>query len=309
MNFHRATSMVISLPRWFQSTISIGISAALLTTTNAAYADLNPVPFPVTLSLLPLEGARVPILMPDTLPLKVYVQSQVTATGYRIDFYADPGCYSGYCEYGYIIAYRTGQIEDSLFDAEYSVPSVQLVDGSTARWTTPPSIYSQGWIEWQYQGVTYQASVKYADRDQLVGIANSAISAGDRAESRSAEAQCAIGLRAARSRLESGRRVTAEISDYDLSDGSDEYLAERSFEYSFSLSGPAAESVMNSPVLMRAISTDIIEQCPSTGAVTFVLSGTDWVEMFGLMNNGQVEAFQCLDPDVDRVPWGWTVCL
>jgi hypothetical protein len=60
--------------------------------------------------------------------------------------------------------------------------------------------------------------------------------------------------------------------------------------------GNAADSVMSSLVFQKAIASEIIKSCGSVGAVTFGRRETDWSITFGMMSDGAIEGFECIDP-------------
>jgi hypothetical protein len=75
--------------------------------------------------------------------------------------------------------------------------------------------------------------------------------------------------------------------------------------------GDAADSVMSSPVFQKAITSEIIKSCGSVGAVTFGRHRTDWSITLGMMSDGTIESFKCIDPDpeVNKLSWGQQICL
>jgi hypothetical protein len=270
------------------------------------------------------ELTGVPILLPDTLPLRrVHTQTSADANGYRTEFYADPGCYSTACYYGAIEASRNGQFPSSPFsepnyqnsnNPQETFVDVELADQSSAVFINTLGPYNLGWLRWEFEGVSYLAVIKNGDVEDLVELANSAIAGGDRSISTSDEAICASALEDARNRIEENREIRVGINALDMStwDSSGNYPPGRPMDYSFNLDGRAMYDIMNSPQFLNSISTDIINNCTSASAVSFVGGQSDWIITFGLFDEGQVEQFRCVSPrenDSGELPWGYMYCL
>jgi hypothetical protein len=87
----------------------------------------------------------------------------------------------------------------------------------------------------------------------------------------------------------------------------------RPLMYSIILDGYGGEKIMYSPKMMQNISTELIYRCQSIAAVLFGMKDSDWTQMFGLMNNGKVQAFECVDLPKEKynreLAWGTQVCL
>ena len=72
-----------------------------------------------------------------------------------------------------------------------------------------------------------------------------------------------------------------------------------------------AAEVMKSTKLQASLATRIIQSCPRIGSVMFLLRqpGTDnWRNIFGLMGNGEVRPFTCLESPQSK-QWGKLICL
>ena len=73
-----------------------------------------------------------------------------------------------------------------------------------------------------------------------------------------------------------------------------------------------AAEVMKSPKLQASLATQIIQSCPHIGAVMFLLGqpGSDnWRDIFGLMGNGAVRPFTCLEGLPRKHQWGRLICF
>ena len=73
-----------------------------------------------------------------------------------------------------------------------------------------------------------------------------------------------------------------------------------------------AAEVMKSDKLQASLATRIIQSCPRIGSVMFLLRqpGTDhWRNTFGLMGNGEVRPFTCLEGPLSEKQWGKEICF
>lgn len=74
-----------------------------------------------------------------------------------------------------------------------------------------------------------------------------------------------------------------------------------------------ADAVMNSPQMLKAMATQIIDSCPNIGAVSYNQKHTGYTRTFGLLPNG-VREFECVEIDHGRnisgrtLSWGQQVC-
>jgi hypothetical protein len=132
------------------------------------------------------------------------------------------------------------------------------------------------------------------------------------AGSKQAEVSCETAITNAKERIVKGRNLTVvKVNTRDNSKNYSYPLASRPLIMSIYLSGRATASVMNSPVLQKAISSDIIKSCPSVGAVAFLMAQTDWVSLVGLMPDGTIQKFECISPDGEggKPAWGKYYCF
>lgn len=120
---------------------------------------------------------------------------------------------------------------------------------------------------------------------------------------------CRKAISAAHNKLNQVKNVRVSFF-YNSQHGYDRYPINRTMSYDFALAGSGVGNVLSSPVFMRDISTQIISNCASIGIVSFGRAHTDTGETYGLMpKNGRVEAFKCLTPSANEIPWGYTICL
>lgn len=129
---------------------------------------------------------------------------------------------------------------------------------------------------------------------------------------------CATAVATAKRTIENGRQVRVEARRYDINQYSNyaSYPSNRPNGYLLLLNGPATDSIMNSPVFMEAVATDILETCDSASAVRIAPGyGTGWHAIYGLID-GDVQPFECIEDlygdDFDtypaRTPWGYQYC-
>jgi|GEM_PF-2205521 len=67
-----------------------------------------------------------------------------------------------------------------------------------------------------------------------------------------------------------------------------------------------------SPQLMTMISKDVIEHCETVSKVSFNLDQTDWEDTYGLLGQGRVGEFRCVEPGRGSgasLAWGYNTCL
>jgi hypothetical protein len=76
-----------------------------------------------------------------------------------------------------------------------------------------------------------------------------------------------------------------------------------------------AAGVMKSPQLQKSVATQIIQACSTIGAVTFVLDvprSSQWEVVFGIMPDGAIDEFQCVDNPrrhSNSLDWGFIYCI
>lgn len=72
------------------------------------------------------------------------------------------------------------------------------------------------------------------------------------------------------------------------------------------MEGTATDSIMNSPKFMKSIANKIIDNGGSVNSVTFALNNSGWKYSIGLLPNGKIDFFECLDNNEDnrKLIWG-----
>jgi hypothetical protein len=130
---------------------------------------------------------------------------------------------------------------------------------------------------------------------------------------------CVMTINEAIAQIQLGRRINLDVERIDLSTWATGYPAERPLGLIFAMGGYGrgisadTEAILSSPVMMEAIATRIIEQCPSISYVAFAANNSGWRVPFGVIN-GSVEGFRCMDEPNHRIrarqsaQWGFYDC-
>ena len=124
---------------------------------------------------------------------------------------------------------------------------------------------------------------------------------------------CRSAIDNAQKQIKAGRPLKVTIRTFDISKSYPDYPKNRPTSYMFSMKGQGTSTVMRSPKFMKAIATNVIQNCGSVSIVRIAVWETDDVATFGLLPGGKVDAFECLQPDRDafdsRLAWGKEVCI
>lgn len=123
--------------------------------------------------------------------------------------------------------------------------------------------------------------------------------------------QCRASVQLAKSKIEKNKNVKVGeiIPNIPLNDVYSDYPKNRPFKYGFALDGSATKNILKSPKLLLPIATDIIKNCQSVSMVSFRVYGAYRADTapsaaFGLMKDGKVKQWQCIDPPPNRFRWG-----
>ncbi|PSB33920.1 hypothetical protein [Stenomitos frigidus] len=121
---------------------------------------------------------------------------------------------------------------------------------------------------------------------------------------------CKAALANAQKRLESGRQLKVGVTSNDVTQSYADYPRTRPTGYTFAFQGTAALTIINSPKFMTALATDVIHACDTVSMVTFAVDRSDNLVFLGLLPDGQVKTFECLEPTRTgkRPTWGQTFC-
>ena len=105
--------------------------------------------------------------------------------------------------------------------------------------------------------------------------------------------ECVQAIASVENQLVTDRQLKIEMSEISDRNISGIPPKGRPHQYAFGISGKAVEAVMNSPVLLDNLATQIIDNCSSVSSISFGQWRTGWFWVFGLMPNGEVEMFSC----------------
>ncbi|MGC1395358.1 MAG: hypothetical protein WA828_13835 [Coleofasciculaceae cyanobacterium] len=125
----------------------------------------------------------------------------------------------------------------------------------------------------------------------------------------STEQRCLLTIADAQQRLQGTLNVDIITRIDDQSKFRSDYPKGRPMSYTFGFKGPAAETLMNSFRLQESVATQIITGCTSLSAITFGYWNSGWFHTYGLMPNGKIQPFECIEPGIGNKPkWGQVVC-
>jgi hypothetical protein len=126
----------------------------------------------------------------------------------------------------------------------------------------------------------------------------------------SSDSSCSAAIQSAKRQLEQLQPSQIWINQVDVATLNQSPPSDRPHAYFLTLSGQSTSDMMSSPQLMRSISAEVIENCPTVSLVSFGKAETDWSIHFGLVGNTQIEQFQCVnEPTQNRLSWGYQRCL
>jgi len=130
------------------------------------------------------------------------------------------------------------------------------------------------------------------------------------ARSQETKQSCEVVMLNAKKQIEQGRDITVITNIKDGSERYPDHPDDRPAIIWLEVDGSAADSVMESPVFQKAIASEIINSCNSVGAVTFGRYQTGWIYTIGLMRDGTIQKFECVDDDPERgsPSWGQEWC-
>jgi hypothetical protein len=122
--------------------------------------------------------------------------------------------------------------------------------------------------------------------------------------------ECRAALLKGKSRIEKFRTKVSSLaqSKHEYDDAP----ANKPLSYTFAMTGPATKSIIYSQKFLTNISGDIVSKCPSVSLITFGFDMSDSFVTFGLMKNGQIHQFNCIEARRKRVMtihWGQVICM
>lgn len=144
----------------------------------------------------------------------------------------------------------------------------------------------------------------------LIGMANLVQSSAS-AESERTEDSCKVAMNRAKDLITRGRDIRiVSFENVDAPSRYPDHPIGRPLIVQIILEGKAAGSVMFSPVLQKTVASEIIRSCSSVSAIDFGKYQTGWSSMTGLMPDGTIQGFQCLEPSRygPKPSWGQQTC-
>lgn len=125
----------------------------------------------------------------------------------------------------------------------------------------------------------------------------------------SSEQKCLSTIADAQQRLQGSLNVDIITKIDDQSKYRSDHPKNRPMSYTFGFKGTAADSIMRSGRLQQSVANQIIKGCPSFSVVRFAYWNSGWVHTYGLMPNGNIRLFDCLEPGRGVKPkWGQVIC-
>jgi hypothetical protein len=124
---------------------------------------------------------------------------------------------------------------------------------------------------------------------------------------------CSEALQAGKNRIESIKNIqSVNIKQYDIALRYPDHPIGRSQRYIYSMKGPAVDSVMGSPKFITSIAQSIIKKCDTVGSVTFALAHSGWGISVGILSDGNIRIFKCLEhpreETILETHWGEEYC-
>lgn len=124
------------------------------------------------------------------------------------------------------------------------------------------------------------------------------------------ERQCQEAVQSVRSQIQTGRNleILPTIKRNAAAVYSDAPIG-RPDEYVIPLRGAEALNILSSPQMMTNLARQIISQCPNASMVTFGIANSGNIVSLGLMPDGSMAIFNCIEPGRGLRPrWGQIVC-
>jgi hypothetical protein len=156
------------------------ISSSSSSNTPVVFADT---PFPVSKILPQIKRkTQMPIVLPSRLPFpsQVFYNVEADSDRYSVDISHTPDCQGTPCYIGAIRAERGGKFSQPSRIRGETFRNLQLAGGIRGIFANACGAYCTALVEWQYEGVLYQVTIKNGREKDLIQIANSAIAAGPR---------------------------------------------------------------------------------------------------------------------------------
>jgi hypothetical protein len=121
---------------------------------------------------------------------------------------------------------------------------------------------------------------------------------------------CQDAVQSVRSQIQTGRNLEIlPTIKRNVSTGYSDAPIGRPDEYVIPLRGAESLNILNSPQMMTTLARRIISQCDNASLVTFGIANSGNIVSLGLMPNGSISVFNCIEPGLGLRPrWGQIVC-
>ena len=119
---------------------------------------------------------------------------------------------------------------------------------------------------------------------------------------------CTIAIASTVKKLnEAPKTISVRFRTYPLG-GYSGRPAHKTSAYQFVFRG--GEDILRSPILMKTLASQVLQNCNEPGTVTFGLDQTDAFAVYGVVK-GRVQAFNCYEGTrfPRQMPWGQRICL
>ena len=110
--------------------------------------------------------------------------------------------------------------------------------------------------------------------------------------------ECNGAIASVEQQLQTTHQTTIELSEMNDNNASIAPFEDRPNQYAFGLRG----NVLQSPAILNTLATQIINNCDSVSSVSFGAWQSDWIQVYGLMPNGEVKMFECPRPPGSSPP-------
>ena len=121
---------------------------------------------------------------------------------------------------------------------------------------------------------------------------------------------CQDAIQSVRSQIQTGRNLEVlPTIKRNVSTGYTDAPTGRPDEYVIPLRGAESLNILSSPQMMTTLARQIISQCANVSLVTFGIANSGNIVSLGLMPDGGILIFNCIEPGRGLRPrWGQIVC-
>ena len=116
--------------------------------------------------------------------------------------------------------------------------------------------------------------------------------------------------------IETSEEKLSKITDLNLvKSGTEKYTSSEpkrplyaTHSIYFITNNRGGKNLMNSPVVMNSIATELFKKCDAAGSIIFGLNKSERSEIFGKMTDGTIQKFECTE-NLENIIWGTQTCL